>query len=93
MKQSKLPEYINCSGRVLHCDFYVHADCKGTCSFAQRMNKGIHHQAKTGLERFQDKYGDNYLQVAFGGMVEPLGEGNRIKNNIQSLFEEDMGDY
>ena len=30
-----LPEYINCNSKtIMHCDFYMHNDCKETCAYA-----------------------------------------------------------
>ena len=34
----------------------MHTDCKETCNYAQRIQKGIKHRARTGLERFLSKY-------------------------------------
>lgn len=30
-----LPQYLNCqSEEIIHCDFYMHRDCKNTCAYA-----------------------------------------------------------
>ena len=48
------------------CYFFMHRDCLETCYYATRIMKGIIHSAKTGLERFIDKYGENWRLIAFG---------------------------
>jgi len=52
-----IPEYLNCKSKeITNCDFYMHTDCKETCNYAQRIQKGIKHRARTGLERFLSRF-------------------------------------
>lgn len=52
--------------KVYSCDFMIHEDCPATCSLSIKLSKGITHMSKTGLERFMDRYGDDWRLIAFG---------------------------
>ncbi len=79
--ENTLREYLSCtSQKVGYCDFYLHKDCPGTCGFAERIKKGITHQAKTGLERFTERYGENWRMVAFCGST---GLSQVFENNLR----------
>ena len=51
---------------IYSCDFLIHLDCPSTCMLARKLSQGITHTAKTGLERFIEKYGKNWRLIAFG---------------------------
>ena len=87
-----LPENIDCVNNSSNCDYFMNYKlCKNTCIFAQRIKKGISHQARTGLERFMERYGENWRLIAYGeqGSI-PL---SKEKQALDKLFTEDMRDF
>jgi hypothetical protein len=38
------------------CPYYITSDCPGTCEYSRKMSQGIIHTARTGLERFKNRY-------------------------------------
>ena len=60
----------NCYGvgrnAIMECPYLIVADCPNTCRLARRIEQGVSHGVKTGLERFMDKYGNDWRMVAFG---------------------------
>ena len=81
----ELPKYVDCKNNRESCDFYMHNDCEGSCYFAQNIKKGITHTAKTGLERFIEKYGKNWRLIAFGEQSPII---NNVPNEIGGEFLE-----
>ena len=64
---------MNCYGigrnAIIECPYFITSDCPGSCRYAHRMDIGVSHSTKTGLERFMDKYGEDWRQIAFGEEV------------------------
>ncbi len=51
---------------IYSCDYLTHLACPSTCMLARKLSQGISHTAKTGLERFMERYGEDYLLIAIG---------------------------
>jgi len=65
-----LKKFCNAKG-ILGCDYFIDLQCPNTCSFASRINQGISHTSKSGLERFKERYPE---WLGIGAMVLSEGE-------------------
>ncbi len=69
---------------IFSCDFYMHKNCTSTCSFSRRLAQGISHSARTGLERFTEKYGEDWRLIAFGEQSPII---NPVPNEIDGEYK------
>lgn len=64
------------SPAVVNCDYYMDKTCPNTCGMARRIKNGISHQARTGLERFIERYGEDWRMVAYAGGVGVIADNS-----------------
>ena len=76
-KPSEIPreylERICYSGKHIEsCIYYITADCPNECNFSRRFASGIKHTTRTGLERFENKYGASWRDIAYCNYVRQI---------------------
>jgi len=57
--------YGDLGNKITDCIYYITSSCPNECLLAEKLAKGLDPRIKSGLERFESRYGEDWRQIAW----------------------------